>query len=97
MSCVTLRSCWCDVIVLNVHAPTQYKGDSTKHGSYEEVESVFGQFWKFQMKILLGDFNAKVGREESRWLVTEISLYNYESQIYTTFINRDNNRFLPLL
>jgi hypothetical protein len=35
-----------------------------KDSYYEELEGVFDQFTKYQMKILLGDFNAKVGRED---------------------------------
>jgi hypothetical protein len=31
---------------------------------YEELERVFDKFPKHHMKILLGDFNAKVGRED---------------------------------
>jgi hypothetical protein len=31
---------------------------------YEELERVFDKFPKYHMKILLGDFNAKVGMEE---------------------------------
>jgi hypothetical protein len=31
---------------------------------YEELEQVFDQFSKYNIKILLGDFNAKVGRED---------------------------------
>jgi hypothetical protein len=31
---------------------------------YEEQEHVFDKFLKYYMKILLGDFNAKVGRED---------------------------------
>jgi hypothetical protein len=30
---------------------------------YEELERVFGKFLKYHMKILLEEFNAKVGRE----------------------------------
>jgi len=61
---VTLRGYWCDVIVLNVHAPTEDKSDDTKDSFYEELEHVFNQFPKYHMKILLGDFNAKVRRED---------------------------------
>jgi hypothetical protein len=32
---------------------------------YEELEEVFDQFPGYHMKILMRDFNAKVGREES--------------------------------
>jgi hypothetical protein len=31
---------------------------------YEELEYVFDKFPKYHMKILLGDFNAKIGRED---------------------------------
>jgi hypothetical protein len=35
-----------------------------KNSFYEELERVFDKFLKYHMKILLGDFNAKVGRED---------------------------------
>jgi endonuclease/exonuclease/phosphatase family metal-dependent hydrolase len=35
-----------------------------KDSFYEELERVFDKFPKCHMKILLGDFNAKVGRED---------------------------------
>jgi hypothetical protein len=62
MSYITLKGCWCD-IVLDVHALTEDKDDIIKDSSYEELEQVFGQFPRYHMKMLLGDFNTKVGRE----------------------------------
>jgi hypothetical protein len=35
-----------------------------KDSFYEELEPVFDKFPKYHMKILLGDFYAKVGRED---------------------------------
>jgi exonuclease III len=64
MSYVTLKGRWCDINVLNVHAPTEDKDDDTKDSFYEELEKVFDQSPRYHMKILLGDFNAKVGRED---------------------------------
>ncbi|PNF26439.1 hypothetical protein B7P43_G16450 [Cryptotermes secundus] len=49
---------------MNVHAPTEDKIDDIKDRLYEELEHVFDKFPKYPMKILLGDFNAKVGRED---------------------------------
>jgi hypothetical protein len=60
---VTLKGRWCD-IVLNVHAPTEDKYDITKDSFREELEEVFDQFPRYHIKILMGDFNAKVGRED---------------------------------
>jgi hypothetical protein len=46
-----------------VHAPCEDKGDDVKDSFYEELGSVFDQFPRYDMKILLGDLNAKVSRE----------------------------------
>jgi hypothetical protein len=36
-----------------------------KGSFYEELERIFDKYLKYHMKILLGDFNAKVGREDN--------------------------------
>jgi hypothetical protein len=38
--------------------------DDIKDRFYEELEHVFDKFPKYHLKILLGDFNAKVGTED---------------------------------
>jgi hypothetical protein len=63
MSYIILRGRWCDIIVLNIQAPTQDKTDDMKDSFYEELECVFDKFPKYHRKILLGDFNAKAGCE----------------------------------
>jgi hypothetical protein len=57
LSYIIQRGRWCH-IVLNVHAPTEDKTDDVKDSFYED------KFPKYHMKILLVDFNAKVGRED---------------------------------
>jgi hypothetical protein len=47
-----------------VHVPTEDKDDVIKDSFYEELEQVFDQFPRNHMKTLLGDINAKVGRED---------------------------------
>jgi exonuclease III len=64
MSYMILRGRWYKIIVLNVHAPTEDKLDDIKDRFYEELEQVFDKLPKYHMNILLGDFNAKVGRED---------------------------------
>jgi hypothetical protein len=63
-SYITPRGRWCNIIVLNVHAPTEDKIDDIKDRFYEEQECVFDKFPKYHIQILLGDFNAKVGMED---------------------------------
>jgi hypothetical protein len=64
LSYTILRGRWCHIIVLNVHTPTEDKTDEVKDSFYEKLERVFDKFPKYHMKILLKDFNAKVGRED---------------------------------
>jgi hypothetical protein len=64
MSYIILRGRWCDIILLNVHSPTENKIDAMKESFYNELEHVFYKFPKYHMKILLGDFSAKVGWED---------------------------------
>jgi hypothetical protein len=57
MSYTILRGRWCDIIVLNVHAPTEDKIYYVKDRFYEELEQVrniiFKNFFHFFRKILM--------------------------------------------
>jgi hypothetical protein len=63
MPYIILRGRWCNIIVVNVHAPCEDTSNDIKGCFYEELRHVFDQFPRYNMKILLGDFNAKVGSE----------------------------------
>ena len=41
VSCIVLRGRWCNIIVLNVHAPSEEKSEDSKDSFYEELEQVF--------------------------------------------------------
>jgi hypothetical protein len=62
-SYIVLRGRCFNTIVLNAHATSEEKSDDSKDGFYEELKHVFNHYHKYHMKILLGDFNANVGRE----------------------------------
>jgi hypothetical protein len=53
ISYIILRGRWCDIIILNAHAPTEDKIDDIKHRFYEELEHLFDKVHKHPMKILL--------------------------------------------
>ncbi|XP_015187529.1 PREDICTED: uncharacterized protein LOC107072264 [Polistes dominula] len=55
---------WYKIAIFNVHAPTEDKKDEVKDGFYKELERVVDQLPKNYMKIVVGDFNAKIGNEE---------------------------------
>jgi hypothetical protein len=63
ISNIILRGRWCRIILLNIHVLTEGKTD-VKDSFYKELERVFDKFCKYHMKILIGYFNAKVGKED---------------------------------
>ena len=64
MSYIALRGRWCNIIILNVHAPNGEKSDDSYNSFYEELEKGFDHFPAYHTIILLVDFNAKFGRED---------------------------------
>jgi exonuclease III len=62
-SYIILRGHCCNIVVLNVQATCEDKSNDVKD-SYVELGFVFNQIPRYDMKILLDDFNVKVGREE---------------------------------
>jgi hypothetical protein len=52
-----MRGHWCNIMVLNAHAPSVEKTYISKDSFYEELEQVFDHFPKHHTKILFGDFN----------------------------------------
>jgi hypothetical protein len=64
MSYIILRGRWCNIVVLNVNGPCEDKSDDVTDSLYEEQGCVFDQFPRYDMKVLLRDFNVKVGRED---------------------------------
>jgi exonuclease III len=63
MSYMVLRDCWYNIKVSNVNASSEEKSYDSKDGFDEKLEQVSDHFPKYHVKILLGDFNAKVGRK----------------------------------
>ena len=60
-----------------VHSPTEDKGDEVKDEFYNELEAMFDKPSKYHKKIVLGDFIAKVGREDIfRSTISKYSLHN---------------------
>jgi hypothetical protein len=59
-----LRGRWCNTVVLNVHATCEDKSNDVKDSFCVELGHVSDLFPRYDTKIMLGDFNAKVSREE---------------------------------
>jgi hypothetical protein len=59
MPYIILSGRWCNIIVVNVHATCEDTSDDIKDRLCEERGRVSDQFPRYDMKILLGDFNEK--------------------------------------
>lgn len=53
-----------NVSLLSVHAPTEEKSDDEKESFYEDLERECNKIQNYDQLIILGDLNAKIGREE---------------------------------
>jgi hypothetical protein len=62
MSYIILRGCWCHIFLPKLMFK-QHKIEDVKVSFYKTLECVFSNFLKYNMKILIGDFDAKVGKE----------------------------------
>lgn len=52
-----------NISIICVYAPTEDKDAETKERFYDDLETLFHSTPKADVKIVLGDFNAKIGRE----------------------------------
>ena len=69
------RGRWRNIVVLNAHDPSEEKNDSF----YEELEKILDHFRKYHTKIVLGDINAKVEREDIFKPTIEYEILQHDS------------------
>ena len=60
---IRMKGKWRNYSLLAVHAPTEKKEDDIKDEFYEELENTINEIPKQDMLIILGEFNAKIGKE----------------------------------
>uniref|UniRef100_A0A1B0DRK3 Uncharacterized protein n=1 Tax=Phlebotomus papatasi TaxID=29031 RepID=A0A1B0DRK3_PHLPP len=65
MCSIRIRGRFHNITIFSVHAPTLDKSDDIKEEFYAKLEEEYDKVPKYDVKLILGDFNAKIGREES--------------------------------
>jgi len=80
--------------IFHVHIPS----DDSKDSFYEQLEQdFFYHFPKYHMKILLGDFNAKVGRESIfKPTIGNESLHQNSNDNYVRIVNSTTSKNLVM-
>lgn len=85
---LTIEAQWFDITFINVHAPTEEKCDAIKEEFYNELEKIYSELPARNIKVVLGDLNAKLGRENIyREVIGKESLHNTTNKNGTYFIN----------
>lgn len=81
--------------LISVHAPTEEKEDSAKDTFYDLMEKAYDSCPSYDVKMIMGDLNAKVGREE--WLKPAVgidSLHNESNNNGMRLANFANNHHM---
>jgi len=61
--CLRFKAKWFSCTLINVHAPTSEKAEEIKEEFYNLLEQSINKIARSDIKIILADFNAKVGKE----------------------------------
>lgn len=70
ISILRVKTKFFNITMVNAYAPTEVSDEEGKDCFYEELEVVVDQIPEYDAKIVVGDFNAKVGWEELFLLTT---------------------------
>lgn len=68
-----IREIYRKISIINVHAPTEMKVEEEKDKFYEELSKVIQGIPRYDIKISVGDINAKIERESIYKNITEHS------------------------
>jgi len=74
---VELKGKWYNILLINCYAPNEDKSEEIKNAFYEELDKIYDTLPTGKPKIILGYFNAKIGKEEVyRPTIGKDSLHN---------------------
>lgn len=77
---IRLKGRFRNVSIVSAHAPTEDKSDEEKEIFYETLDQVLSRIQRYDMILVMGDFNAKIGSLESQASVAgRFTLHDYNS------------------
>uniref|UniRef100_A0A8D8X0K2 Craniofacial development protein 2 n=1 Tax=Cacopsylla melanoneura TaxID=428564 RepID=A0A8D8X0K2_9HEMI len=83
---IRLKGNFRNISIISVHAPTEEKSEEEKETFYDELDRTVSQVPKYDITLIMGDFNAQIGNKENQEEVAgRYSLHEY---------NNDNGDYL---
>jgi exonuclease III len=67
---IRIRRKFKNLKIISAYSPTEDQGAEDKADFYSKLERICSRVPKYELLIIMGDFNAKVGREERRHKVS---------------------------
>lgn len=64
ISSLRIRTQFFNIAIINIYAPTEEIDEETKEIFYQELEQAYNRLFSNDIKIIVGDANAKIGKEE---------------------------------
>jgi hypothetical protein len=93
---IVLRGRWCNIIVLNEHAPNVVKNNDSQDSLYDELGQVFDHLPKYHMKSILRDFNANLGRQGIFKPSANESVYQDSNDIGVRVLNFHTSKYVAV-
>ncbi|KAI0210361.1 hypothetical protein LSAT2_004900, partial [Lamellibrachia satsuma] len=60
--------------IISVYAPTMTNPDDNKEAFYNQLSSTLRDFPRTDKLLLIGDFNARIGRDNDKWTIIMVQL-----------------------
>jgi exonuclease III len=61
---IRLKGSFRNTTIISIHAPTEEKEENHEEDFYDKLDRICNNIQKYDQLIIMGDFNAKVGKEE---------------------------------
>uniref|UniRef100_A0A8D9EGY4 Craniofacial development protein 2 n=1 Tax=Cacopsylla melanoneura TaxID=428564 RepID=A0A8D9EGY4_9HEMI len=94
---IRLKGKFRNISIISVHAPTEEKSDEDKEIFYDGLDQLLSQIPRYDIKLIMGDFNAQIGRHEDQAEVAgKYSLHkeNSKNGDYLTDFAAQNKLFI---
>uniref|UniRef100_A0A8D8V6E2 Craniofacial development protein 2 n=1 Tax=Cacopsylla melanoneura TaxID=428564 RepID=A0A8D8V6E2_9HEMI len=94
---IRLKGKFRNISIISVHAPTEEKSDEDKEIFYDGLDQLLSQIPRYDIKLIMGDFNAQIGKHEDQAEVAgKYSLHkeNSKNGDYLTDFAAQNKLFI---